>query len=349
MFSGSKIPRLGLLCLGLIGCCVSPFAFADAGALERWHDEIGSGYADLSASSASLAQAAHSYCEQDTSTALTRDSLEQAWRDAFLAWQRVRFVEFGPIQQDSLTWQFQFWPDPKNLVGKKARGWLASEREITGESIGSDSVAVKGFPAIEYLLFDEQQQQREDALPTDRACSLLTTVTQRIEANARRLTSDWQQFRPHYVEQPAYADDTVLAAMHALEQMKDRRLGAPIGAGGKGRKNPYLADAWRSGQSLAAVRASLTGLRDLFLPGLALRLQGEERQALYKRFSQQLDGTLERLDRLPPDMRSLLEDDAGYRQLQLLFLDVERLTTQLSTSIAPELGVVKGFNSSDGD
>jgi predicted lipoprotein len=48
------------------------------------------------------------------------------------------------------------------------------------------------------------------------------------------------------------------------------------------------------------------------------------------------------------DMTPLLKSDQGYRSLQLLQLDVERLATQLS-GIAAELGIVRGFNSSDGD
>lgn len=340
--------RLRALLIAATLCSVSPFAQAET-ASERWYADIAGGYEALAASARKLDLAANRLCAAQSAVPDERARLESAWAEAFHAWQRVRFVDFGPIKQDSLSWQLQFWPDPKNLVGKKARAWLGGDQSISAESIASDSVAIKGFPAVEYLLFDQQFAQSPTALPADRSCALLAAITENIRANSDRLSADWALFRPHYIEQDSYANDTVLAAMHALELMKDRRLGAPMGAAGKGRRNPYLSDAWRSGQSVTALKASLEGIRDMFLPGLALRLQTEQGQALHQRFSKQLAATLERLETLAPDLSAHLDDTAGYRQLQLLLLDIERLNTQLSGSIAPELGVVKGFNSSDGD
>lgn len=341
-------PRLSSLLIGVTTCLLSPFALADT-ASERWYAGIAGGYEALADSSRNLEQAADRFCAAPSANPHERARLESAWADAFFDWQRVRFVDFGPVKQDSLSWQLQFWPDPKNLVGKKVRARFDGDQPISAESIAADSVAIKGFPAVEYLLFDEQFEQSPNALPASRSCALLTAITAHIRDNSDRLVADWARFRPHFVEQDRYADDTVRAAMHALELMKDRRLGAPMGAAGKGRRNPYLSDAWRSGQSMTALKTSLEGIRDMFLPGLALRLDSEQGQTLYQRFSRQLAAAIERLDSLSHDISPLLDDTAGYRQLQLLLLDIERLNTQLSGSIAPELGVVKGFNSSDGD
>lgn len=338
--------RLGSLCLGLVGYLSSPAVFAD-GALQQWHADIEQGYQALAASSADLGRTAQDYCEAPQPE--SKATLETSWRAAFMDWQRVRFIDFGPIEQNSLAWQLQFWPDPKNLVGKKARTWLTGDRAPDREAIKTDSVAVQGFPALEYLLFDEQPSKLGKALPHPKACTLAVAIAQHVAGNAQQVSQDWNSFGQRFVDEPRYAQDTVLAAMHALEQMKVRRLAAPMGADGKSRRNPYLADAWRSGQSLGTIQASLEGLQALFLPGLKARLEGERQAALYDQFARQLDSTLERLASMPTSLESLLADEAAYRQLQLLLISVERLNTILSEQIAPELGVVKGFNSSDGD
>lgn len=338
--------HLGSLCLSLLGFLGSSTVFADA-ALQRWHADIGQGYQALATSSADLARAAQDYCKAPQPEA--KAALETSRRAAFMDWQRVRFIDFGPIEQNSLAWQFQFWPDTKNLVGKKTRTWLSGDRTPDRAAVKADSVAVQGFPALEYLLFDEQPSKLEKALPHPQACSLLVAIAQHIAGNAQQLSNDWSRFGQHYVGEPRYAEDTVLAAMHGLEQMKGRRLAAPMGADGKGRRNPYLADAWRSGQSLAAIHASLEGLQALFLPGLQARLENEQQAQLYDQFARQLDSTLERFADMPSSLKSSLTDESDYRQLQLLLISVERLNTILSEQIAPELGVVKGFNSSDGD
>ena len=100
--------HLGSLCVGILGCLASPVLFA-GGALQQWHADIGQGYQALAASSGKLAGSTQAYCEKPQQQA--KAALEADWREAFLDWQRVRFVDFGPIEQNSLAWQLQFWPD----------------------------------------------------------------------------------------------------------------------------------------------------------------------------------------------------------------------------------------------
>ncbi|WVM88556.1 hypothetical protein UMZ34_20990 [Halopseudomonas pachastrellae] len=40
-----------------------------------------------------------------------------------------------------------------------------------------DSVAIQGFPAAEYLLYDPQITDGESALPAERTCALLTGIS----------------------------------------------------------------------------------------------------------------------------------------------------------------------------
>lgn len=312
---------------------------------EAWHDALADGYATLATSTADLDQAATSYCA--TPSAERRQALETAWAQAFENWQAVRFVDFGPIEQNNLAWQFQFWPDAKNTVARKVNLWLGSEQSISVEQLKADSVAVKGFPAMEYLLFDPLAAKAQP-LPEDRACELLTAISNLLQHNATQLQEQWQAFRPHYLGTEQFQNTTVLAAMHGLDILRNKRLAAPMGLEGKPRRNPYISDAWRSEHSLAGIRASLVGLQQYFLPGLRQLLSSEGAE-LVERLDQQLAATVARLDRQSADMQTLLADDDGYRNLQLIFIEVDKLNQLLSGNIASELGIIRGFNSSDGD
>lgn len=313
---------------------------------EAWHDALADGYATLATSTADLDQAATSYCA--TPSAERRQALETAWAQAFDSWQAVRFVDFGPIEQDNLAWQFQFWPDAKNTVARKVNLWLGSEQSIGVEQLKADSVAVKGFPALEYLLFDPLAAKAQP-LPEERACELVTAISSLLQYNATQLQEQWQAFRPHYLGTEQLQNTTVLAAMHGLDILRNKRLAAPMGLEGKPRRNPYISDAWRSEHSLAGIRASLVGLQQYFLPGLRQLLSSEEGAELVERLDQQLTATVARLERQSADMQTLLADDDGYRNLQLIFIEVDKLNQLLSGNIASELGIIRGFNSSDGD
>lgn len=309
--------------------------------LQRWHADLSQGYAALAHSSARLAESLEDYCAAPD--AARQHEVREQWSRAFMDWQAVRFVDFGPVEQDSLAWQMQFWPDKKNLIARKSQMLLRSETPVTVESLAAEGVAVKGFPALEYMLFEYESGEGVGS-----ACAVSVPTGRLIAENAQRLVQDWQQFQTHFESQPSYESDMVKAAIHAAEILRDKRLGEPMGLSGSARRLHFLADAWRSGQSLRTIEASLDGLNRYFMPGLKLLLEPRAPELL-EGTQERLDSALEKARALPSGIKPLLDDNSGYRQLQSLFISVDTLGIHLNDSVAVELGIVKGFNSSDGD
>lgn len=336
--------------------CASTFAVTsslvlanegDAQARQQWHESVLAGYQSLSNETGELASLAGDYCEAPTDP--DRKQLESAWLDAFLAWQRVRFVDFGPVENNNLSWQFQFWPDPKNLIARKAGYLLGHEETITPDVISQSGVAVQGFPMLEYLLFDQQLHASDSALPATRTCELLTSIAKYAARNGEELTEEWQAFKVHYLENEQYRDTTIRAGMTALELLEERRLGQPMGLFGNGSRNPYITDAWRSGNSLIAIEATAAGLQQHFLPGLATLLEANGESSLADRIRGQFDKVLENFPEARISMVTAIDDDERFGILQNLYVDVSQLTTLVNDEAAVALGVIRGFNSSDGD
>lgn len=321
---------------------------ASADPLPQWHSLIESGYAKLASETGNLEAKANSYCTAPSQDA--RSQLSAQWRTAFEAWQAVRFVDFGPVKQNNLAWQFQFWPDPKNLVARKAGQLLKSPATDTSiaQRVSDGGVAVQGFPMVEYLLFDDRLNESDQALPSEPACLLLQAVSSHLHTNSMNLHRQWQTFQPHYLSQDAYRSTSMKAAMTALEILVERRLAEPMGLRGNNKRSIYPSDAWRSGHSLAAVRASVQGLHDYFMPGLALWMDEVDEPALAQRIEDQLSRVLARFDELPNAMAPLLQDESFY-QLQGLHVSLSQLQQLLNDEAATTLGVIRGFNSSDGD
>lgn len=328
---------LGILALG---------AHAADAPRQQWQADIGRGYQQLANSADQLDQAAGRYCSSPSEG--NRRQLEQDWKAAFRDWQAIRFVDFGPIEQASRAWQIQFWPDSKNLVARKVGYALKHDAAIDERFVDAAGVALQGFPAIEYLLFDASQRGGE-TLPAARSCELLRAITAHLNTTTRSLAEDWTRFSDHYIGMDDYSDKTVEAGLNSLEILQDRRLAAPMGLRGTPKRNPYLGDAWRSGYSLAAMRASVDGLDRYFKPGLTLLLQEKGEQKLADKLDRQLASTLEELNALPDALAPSLEDDEQYHKLQSLFIEMTQLEQVLANRIAPALGIRRGFNSSDGD
>lgn len=314
---------------------------------DLWYQAIADGYTRLATSTKVLSRSIDSYCSQSQKKPEKLKAVKGNWLSAFKAWQAVRFVDFGPIKKNSRNWQLQFWPDKKNLIGRKVDYWLGADAEITTETINQDGVALQGFPAMEYVLFDKSEDQL-----SPRQCQLLAKISAHTEGVALSLETEWRDFGSFYKDQDRYQDTTVIGMMNALDKMADKRLADPMGLrNNKGQKNPnpYLADAWRSGQSVAAIQASLKGIRDYFLPGLKQTLSDKDQQGLYKRFASQLDATIASFNHLPAAMKPLLEDESGYKRLKSAYVEVTKLKHMALGPLARELSVVRGFNASDGD
>jgi predicted lipoprotein len=328
----------------------SPLAWAiDANteARQQWHEGIATGYQSLTTETGELAESARDYCENPTQG--SREHLEAAWLEAFLAWQRVRFVDFGPVENNNLSWQFQFWPDPKNLIARKAAYLIGNDEPITPQVINQSGVAVQGFPMIEYLLFDQQLNAGDNSIPAARTCELLTNVALHVKSNSDELMAGWQAFRPHYLETAQYFDTTIRAGMATLEILEERRLGQPMGLRGNGKRNPYITDAWRSGSTLMTVEATVDGLNRYFLPGLELSLKAKEASDLADRIRKQFSEVQQNFPGAHLPMATALKEEEQFRVLQSLYVDISQLTTLVNDQGAVELGVVRGFNSSDGD
>ena len=313
----------------------------------QWHSDILTGYQSLATQSQTLAKQAEAYCQAPSPEAF--EQAKQAWLEAFLAWQKVRFVDFGPVEQDNRAWQFQFWPDPKNLVARKASYLLKDDAPITPEKISESGVAVQGFPMAEYLLYDQAFNNSERALPADHTCKLLAAVTRHIADNGETLAHDWKAFQNNYIGSDQYTDTTIRAAMAGLEILEERRLATPMGLRGNGKRSVYSADAWRSEASLIAADASVQGLNQHFLPAFSKLLKDRGQASLAENIDQQFNEVLANFPELDRPMAPLLADDKAFRSLQNLYIDVTQLTALVNDRAAVELGVVRGFNSSDGD
>ncbi len=204
----------------------------------------------------------------------------------------------------------------------------------------------------EYLLFDEQLNSGENALPAAKNCEVLSAVTRHMARNARGgLADSWASFKQHYLDTGPYRDTTIKAGMTALEILEERRLAQPMGGlrGGNGKRNPYITDAWRSGQSLMAVEATVAGLEKFYLPGLITLLKTDGEARLAERIQRQFEEVADNFPEAHAAMATLMESDERFRILQGLFVDVSQLSTLVNDEAAVALGVVRGFNSSDGD
>ncbi|HSD11301.1 MAG TPA: imelysin family protein, partial [Candidatus Binatia bacterium] len=105
-------------------------------------------YRELSTAAADLAFSASAFGASPT--AETLDETRSAWRHARAAWRRGRAFEFGPAERMRTFAKIDFAPIRADRIEQE----IADTAELTPEHVAALGANVKGFIAIEYLLFD---------------------------------------------------------------------------------------------------------------------------------------------------------------------------------------------------
>ncbi len=312
------------------------------------------GYQQLAAASETLMETAQAYCAGDTD--LT--ALQQQWRRTMGAWQAVQAIQFGPVRDDSLGWELQFWPDRTNLVAKKNRELLQGGEALTVERLQQASVVVRGLPSLEFLLFDPQAQTYADAA---RRCELLKAVSAHIAGVTRGLHDDWQL---RYIDvllnpgadNPEFPDARrALAAvvdsyLSSLEVIRDRKLGPPLGLKTrKQRMNAYQLESWRSQQSLQNLQRNVAALQGLLREGgLAAYLSTLGQQPLADRIEAGLGELQQMLAAVDDSLFQSLSDKRADKVLAV-HRQIGPLVSLFEQELPAALGVQLGFNERDGD
>lgn len=324
-------------------------------------------------STKALSASSQTFCLNPNETTL--QVAQEQWKLAMSDWQAVKIINFGPIKVNNLSWRLQFWPDKKNLVGRKIKSLLKSEDIIDKAGLKESSVVIQGLSALEYLLFDRtggKLSHYQTAGKGPRQCDLLQTVASLTQQTAEQLASAWQadaEYSSNFINTTATeseADDTEIATgtppitlliesvLANLETLKNDKLGAPLGLkSATGKTNAFLAEAWRSQYSLPLVSANLRSVRQLLVNGELLGLTdfliANDQQALAARLLTQLDAAQITLNSVRKPLTEAINHDESRQALSKAHADLAMLINTLKRDIPIALNISLGFNDNDGD
>ncbi|AMG31731.1 iron-regulated protein A precursor [Grimontia hollisae] len=274
---------------------------------------------------------------------INQNSLKNAqddWIQAMHDWQPFVGGNAGNEQAMSVSWSLQFYPDKKNTTGRQLNQLIKSKESVSTETLSGKSVAVQGLGAMEWLLFD---QASVGAMPS--RCPLAQAVAARVYQSAQEMHRAWKNNPWQGVDSKQH-EAAILAGMATQLDAIAKTLSLPMGK--PGFPKPYQAQAWRSGQSLSLLKTGLVALLQRNQKTLQPLLAQKGHQLLSDRVTKHLLQAIESV----PDSKAiapLLEEKAEYQTLMVTANHLHYLQVALSDEVGPSLGVVVGFNATDGD
>jgi len=312
-------------------------------------------YQALASSSEQLKLATASLCQHPGEAQL--NASRSAFHQTMDAWQGIQHIQFGPVEFLMRNFSLQFWPDKKNLTSKQLNALLSAKDEssLKADYFRGASIAVKGLPALERLLFSDKPL-------SPYGCQLTYAIATNVSLMSHEIAQEWEsQQLPRIDSAPDgsdYYEDSIEAStelMKALvepvEVIRDLKLLRPLHKSAQKAK-PRRSESWRSERSLRNVRINLAALAELYrgsdTSNVKALLQAEGQGALAQTIDSHFRELDQRLAAIDKPLFNAVKDAKGHQQLRDIATQMKALHSELEQAMQV-LEIQLGFNSRDGD
>ncbi|WP_194435525.1 imelysin family protein [Vibrio fluminensis] len=272
-------------------------------------------------------------------------TLQSQWQQTMHAWMALQGQERGPQGALEQSWNIQFWPDKKNTTGRKMSALVKQDkRDWSAEDISQQSVTVQGLGSMEWLLYDKASNFKT----SKNTCALGAAISRNLSNNAATVAEAWEENPWTELPQKNWESEYIALLSNQLDYTM-KKLSRPLAKVGKPR--PYFAESWRSETSLKNLEHNVVALKRLYLAngqGLDAYLRLIGKPQLADRILAQFNQTLETWP-TETSLFALLQTKSGYQSVLNQYNKLERLNYLIHEEVAIELGVVIGFNATDGD
>ncbi|MBM76689.1 MAG: hypothetical protein CMK59_14880 [Proteobacteria bacterium] len=210
------------------------------------------------------------FCEAPDEQGL--EQLRSSWWKARGYWKEIEVFKFGPYKDEwRLGPKIDFWPVRVETIEEL----IAGDSDLTPESLYGYGASSKGFPVLDYLLYNEQALERMTT--DDRYCQLSVSVSAELKTRVLEFTDEWDPQKGNYLAQlteAGYATSSYPSLQHSLAEVVNRmghtveniridKLYTPMGVD-IGSTQPDKLESPYSGRSFEDIVDNLRGIQKLY-------------------------------------------------------------------------------------
>jgi predicted lipoprotein len=349
----------------LLGIATPGYALDDARASKVMANAVDGyirpAYADFHLKAAALANATDKLCASPTPEGAK--AIETSFGDVVESWGRVEFIRLGPVLDKNRFERILFYPDRKSTGLKQVQALLEAKdpRALDAAALADRSVAIQGLGAYEYTFFADGGPEAVLADKNAFRCRYGLAVARNVEAIAGELEAAWnapdgiaQDWKNPSKDNPVYRDSKEAVSaligieVHGLEMVRDQRIKHFYR--GKGQKVlPRLAVYWRSGRTMAALKANVEGLSEFWQKAGMASLLDEDAQSLSDSAMFDLRSAAGALGKLEQPTAERLADAKYLSKLDFVEFNLKDAMTRIDGDVGSAIGLGAGFSFSDGD
>lgn len=290
------------------------------------------------------------------------ETLQEALKNARLAWQDVSPFQFGPSESVLLRASLNTYPVDTTKVSDRV-----SSGEYSFGTINSRDAA--GLPALGYLLHglgdtNEEILAMYTTAPDaqNRLDYLLDNITF-IKEQVDTATNDWQASGGDYIgmflsEENAGTDVGSSLGMlinsyvkHYERFLRDGKIGIPAGVRSAGTPRPLAVEAYYSGYSVELASANLQQVENIFTGGdgrgIDDNLEALNAGDLSQEIQTQINESQSALEGLNDPLSQQIEENND--PVLTTFEDMQQVVTLVKADMTSILGITITYQDNDGD
>lgn len=316
-------------------------------------------FSDLVTQSDSLVKASNQF--SNTPNLSNLNSLQNQWKNTTYTMKQCELFKFGAFQDLSLYNNLDFWPvrsaDIENLIN--------TQTNITESLLETKGATVKGFPVIEYLIFNKTYGN-DSVLAKFTTSSTavvrktyLTALANHAKSNVLTVKSAWETtYLQSYINANSKAIDasinvTVNQMIALVDFMKSTKIGVPFGKK-DGNIDVTKVEAYQSGVSWNYLAKNVATLQKTFNGGNGLGFDDflNFLNAKYNggNLSDAINAQFNKIQAEIPTTttlsESILQDPST---VNLVFNDLKQLLILIKVDMISSMGLTVTFTDNDGD
>ncbi len=276
-----------------------------------------------------------------------------------MSWSKVESFNIGPVDQLRLNSQVNTFP----LNNFGLENFINSRNNIVSNDLLALPANQVGLPALEYLLFEPEAQEKLMANPV--RIEMILALAQRQNDIANTIVNQWQSnYRTAFVSatgKDVGGSVTVLvnAMLQFSESARTFKIATPLGFTTDGTIRPDLVETPYRNISKELLIENLAAIQEIFngngtvgdsngfddyLDELNIR---DDDELLSTAINNQFTITMASINNIPGTLQEALTTNP--MEINFALSEWQRLVVLLKTDMTSQLGLIVTFGDNDGD
>jgi predicted lipoprotein len=278
---------------------------------------------------------------------LRLDDAQAKLKTAYLAWQKVSYLELGPAMTVGLRSNLNTFPTDTAEI----------EAKIAQDNTNMDLLSMSGFPALDYLLNHTSDSLILSELNNNRS-NYLSAVVQDLKTKVNTVYGEWSGNYQSTFNSNTGADvgSSTGQLINALNQhyernFRDGKIGIPIGVRSLGTPRPQDSEALYGGYSIELAIANFEAMKNFYYgkDGLGLDdyLKSANADDLNQTIKTQMVSIDSKLNSITDPLPQAIQNQNAL--LNETYQEIQKLIVYWKVDMPSRLGVLITYQDNDGD